>query len=138
MTEISVLIGDGQRLMREGLATLLELAPDIRVVGQAGDGAEAIELARRLQPDVVLLDIGIPGSDGPSTEVRASVTVTQAIRAGSPGTQVLILTTFDDDEALPAALRAGACGYLLKDRPSEQLVEAIRAAVGMASKASTR
>jgi DNA-binding NarL/FixJ family response regulator len=123
--EISVLIGDGQRLMREGLATLLELAPDICVVGQAADGGEAIELARRLQPDVVLLDIGIPGSDG--------VTVTRAIRAGSPGTQVLILTTFDDDEALPAVLRAGACGYLLKDRPSGQLVEAIRAAVASAA-----
>jgi DNA-binding NarL/FixJ family response regulator len=130
MTEISVLIADSQQLMREGLATLLELAPDIRVVGQAADGCAAIELARRLQPDVVLLDIRISGADG--------VTVTQAIRAGRPGTQVLILTTFDDDEALPAALRAGASGYLLKDRPSGQLVEAIRAAVGMASRASTR
>lgn len=130
MTDISVLIADGQRLMREGLATLLELAPGIRVVGQAADGGEAVDLARRWRPDVVLLDLHLPGSSG--------VTLTRAIRSEWPATQVLILATFDDDEALPAALRAGACGYLLKDRPSGQLVEAIRAAAGMASRASTR
>jgi DNA-binding NarL/FixJ family response regulator len=121
MTEIAVLIADGQPLIREGLTTLLALAPDLRVVGQAAGGAEAVELARRRQPDVVLLDLHLPGAD--------NTAAIRAIRAGQPATQILILTTFADDEALPAALRAGACGSLLKDRPSGQLAEAIRAAV---------
>ena len=117
---ISVLIVDDQRLMREGLATLLALAPDLRIAGQAGDGAEAIALALALRPDVVLMDIRMPGTDG--------VAATRAIRAALPDTQVIILTTFDDDEYVLAGLRAGACGYLLKDMPSEQLADAIRAA----------
>ena len=121
MNEITVLIADDQRLMREGLATLLALAPDIRIVGQAGDGAEAIELARQLRPAVVLMDIQMPGVDG--------VSATRAIRSTLPNTQVIILTTFDDDEYLVSGLRAGACGYLLKDMPSEQLADAIRACV---------
>ena len=123
--EITVLIADDQRLMREGLATLLALAPDIRIVGQAADGAEAIDLARELWPDVVLMDIQMPGTDG--------VAATQVIRSTRPDTQVIILTTFDDDEYLVSGLRAGACGYLLKDMPSEQLAEAIRAAARGAS-----
>ena len=120
VNEINVLIVDDQRLMREGLATLLALAPDMHIVGQAGDGAEAIRLAKHLRPDVILMDIRMPGTDG--------VTATQAIRAALPDTQVIILTTFDDDEYVLAGLRAGACGYLLKDMPSERLVDAIRAA----------
>jgi DNA-binding NarL/FixJ family response regulator len=120
MSEITVLIADDQRLMREGLATLLALAPDIHIVGQAADGAEAIDLARQLRPDIVLMDIRMPGTDG--------VAATQAIRSALPQTAVIILTTFDDDEYVLAGLRAGACGYLLKDMPSEQLAEAIRAA----------
>ena len=121
MAEIAVLIADDQRLMREGLATLLSLAPDIRIVGQAADGAEAIDLARRLKPDVILMDIQMPGTDG--------VAATQTIHLELPDTRVIILTTFDDDEYLLTGLRAGACGYLLKDMPSEQLAQAIRAAV---------
>jgi DNA-binding NarL/FixJ family response regulator len=120
MEIIKVLIADDQRLMREGLATLLALADDIDVVGQARDGAEAIESARRLKPDVVLMDIQMPNLGG--------VEATRLIRAILPQTQVIILTTFDDDEYLLSSLRAGACGYLLKDMPSEQLAEAIRAA----------
>ncbi len=120
METIKVLIADDQRLMREGLATLLALAADIDVVGQAADGAEAIESARRLKPDVVLMDIRMPNLSG--------VEATQAIRSILPRTQVIILTTFDDDEYLLSSLRAGACGYLLKDMPSEQVAEAIRAA----------
>ena len=120
MAEIAVLIADDQRLMREGLATLLSLAPDIRIVGQAADGAEAIDLARRLRPDVILMDIQMPGTDG--------VAATQTIHLELPDTRVIILTTFDDDEYLLTGLRAGACGYLLKDMPSEQLAQAIRAA----------
>ena len=120
MAEIAVLIADDQRLMREGLTTLLSLAPDIRIVGQAADGAEAIDLARQLKPDVILMDIQMPGTDG--------VAATQTIHSELPDTAIIILTTFDDDEYLLTGLRAGACGYLLKDMPSEQLAEAIRAA----------
>ena len=120
MAEIAVLIADDQRLMREGLTTLLSLAPDIRIVGQAADGSEAIDLARRLKPDVILMDIQMPGTDG--------VAATHTIHSELPDTHIIILTTFDDDEYLLTGLRAGACGYLLKDMPSEQLAEAIRAA----------
>ncbi len=120
MNEITVLIADDQQLMREGLATLLTLAPNLRIAGQAADGTEAIDLARELQPDVVLMDIRMPGVDG--------ISATQTIRSMLPKTAVIILTTFDDDEYLLDGLRAGACGYLLKDMPSEELAEAIRVA----------
>jgi DNA-binding NarL/FixJ family response regulator len=120
MNTITVLIADDQRLMREGLATLLALADDIEIVGQAADGQAAIDLARQLKPDVILMDIQMPGVDG--------VQATQAIRSIWPHTQIIILTTFSDDEYLMAGLRAGAIGYLLKDMPSEQLAEAIRTA----------
>ena len=120
MDEITVLIADDQRLMREGLATLLALVSGIRIVGQANDGAEAITLARQLHPDVILMDVQMPHTDG--------VAATKTIRAELPQTQVIILTTFDDEEYVRNGLRAGACGYLLKDMPSEQLAEAIRAA----------
>jgi DNA-binding NarL/FixJ family response regulator len=120
MAEITVLIVDDQGLMREGLATLLSLAPDLRVVGQAGDGIEAIALARQLRPDVILMDVQMPRMDG--------VTATQTIRAELTQTQVIILTTFDDDEYVRNGLRAGACGYMLKNTPSEHLAEAIHAA----------
>ncbi len=120
METIKVLIADDQRLMREGLATLLALADDIEIVGQAGDGAEAIKLAKQHQPNVILMDLQMPHVNG--------VEATKTIRAILPKTQVIILTTFDDDEYLLSGLRAGAVGYLLKDMPSEQLADAIRAA----------
>jgi DNA-binding NarL/FixJ family response regulator len=120
METIKVLIADDQRLMREGLATLLALADDIDIVAQAGDGAEAIELAQAQRPDVILMDIQMPHVNG--------VEATKTIRSILPATQIIILTTFDDDEYLLAGLRAGACGYLLKDMPSEQLADAIRSA----------
>jgi DNA-binding NarL/FixJ family response regulator len=120
MDTIKVLIADDQRLMREGLATLLALADDIDIVAQAGDGVEAIELAKIHQPNVILMDIQMPHVNG--------VEATQTIRSILPATQIIILTTFDDDEYLLAGLRAGACGYLLKDMPSEQLADAIRSA----------
>ena len=120
METIKVIIADDQRLMREGLATLLALADDIDIVAQAGDGAEAIELAKAHQPDVILMDIQMPHVNG--------VEATRTIRSILPATQIIILTTFDDDEYLLAGLRAGACGYLLKDMPSEQLADAIRSA----------
>jgi DNA-binding NarL/FixJ family response regulator len=120
MNTIKVLIADDQRLMREGLATLLALPDDIEIVGQAEDGAEAIALAQRQRPDVILMDIQMPRVNG--------VEATRTIRSILPQTQIIILTTFDDDEYLLSGLRAGACGYLLKDMPSEQLAEAIRSA----------
>ncbi len=120
MGTIKVLIADDQRLMREGLATLLALAADIEIVGQASDGAEAIELAKQHEPNVILMDIQMPNVGG--------VEATKTIRSILPQTQVIILTTFDNDEYLLAGLRAGACGYLLKDMPSEQLAGAIRSA----------
>ncbi len=117
---ITVLIADDQRLLREGLTTLLNLTGDIRIVGQASNGDEAISLAKQHQPDVVLMDIQMPHNDG--------VAATQAIHSAQPQTQIIMLTTFADDDYLFAALRAGACGYLLKDIPSEQLADAVRAA----------
>ena len=120
MAEIRVLLVDDQQLMREGLRVLLDLIPDIRVVGEAGDGAEAVEQAQQMQPDVVLMDVRMPQLDG--------VAATRHLREACPEIKVIILTTFDDDEYVFEGLRAGAAGYLLKDVPSEQLVDAIRAA----------
>ncbi|HEY52473.1 MAG TPA: response regulator transcription factor [Caldilineae bacterium] len=118
--QVRVLLADDQQLMREGLRVLLDLTPDIRVVGEAGDGAEAVERALALQPDVVLMDVRMPHLDG--------VAATRRLHEACPEVQVIILTTFDDDEYVFEGLRAGAAGYLLKDAPSEQLAEAIRAA----------
>ena len=120
MSEIRVLLADDQQLMREGLRVLLDLTPDIRVVGEAGNGAEAVERVQALQPDVVLMDVRMPGLDG--------VAATRRLHKACPDVKVIILTTFDDDEYVFEGLRAGAVGYLLKDVPSEQLAEAIRAA----------
>jgi DNA-binding NarL/FixJ family response regulator len=120
MGEIRVLVVDDQQLVREGLHVLLEMKPDIRVAGEAGDGVEAVEQTQRIKPDVVLMDVRMPKMDG--------VAATRQVRETCPDVQVIILTTFDDDEYIFDGLRAGAVGYLLKDTPSEQLAEAIRAA----------
>jgi DNA-binding NarL/FixJ family response regulator len=114
--EISVLIVDDQQLVRSGFAVILGMEPDIAVVGQAGDGEEAIVLARELTPTVVLLDIRMPNLDG--------LAAAQVILAETP-CRVLMLTTFDSDEYVYSALRSGASGFLLKDAPSEQLVTAV-------------
>jgi DNA-binding NarL/FixJ family response regulator len=118
--DIRVLIADDQQLVREGLRVLLDLTPGIRVVGEASNGAEAIERARQLKPDVILMDVQMPELDG--------VAATRRIQDTCPQVEVIILTTFDDDEYVFEGLRAGAAGYLLKDVPSEQLAQAIRAA----------
>jgi DNA-binding NarL/FixJ family response regulator len=118
--EIHVLIVDDQILVREGLRVLLDLIPDICVVGEAANGIEAVERARQLEPDVILMDVQMPEMDG--------VAATHKIRETSPNVQVIILTTFDDDEYVFEGLRGGAAGYLLKDVHSEQLADAIRAA----------
>ncbi len=117
---IRVLLADDQALFREGLRTLLDLQPDIEVVGEANNGQEAIEYVARAAPDVVLMDMQMPVMDG--------VAATRDIRANHPNTQVIVLTTFDDDEYVFDGLRAGAIGYLLKDVASDRLAEAIRCA----------
>jgi DNA-binding NarL/FixJ family response regulator len=117
---ISVLLVDDQRLMRQGLRTLLELQPDMRVVGEAGDGLEAERLVERLRPRVVLMDLRMPRQDG--------VTTTRRLTARWRDVRVLVLTTYDDDELVFSSIEAGAAGYLLKDVGSDALAEAIRAA----------
>jgi DNA-binding NarL/FixJ family response regulator len=118
MNDIRVLIVDDQTLMRQGLQTLLEMQDGIRVIGQAGDGVDALAQADALKPDVVLMDVRMPRLDG--------VEATRQIRARLPATQVIILTTFDDDEYVFEGLRAGAMGYLLKDVSAETIADAIR------------
>lgn len=117
--KIKVLIVDDQVLVRQGLATLLALEEDLDIVGQAGDGEEAITQCGFLQPDVVLMDMRMPRKTG--------VEATQEICKRYPAVKVLVLTTYDEDELIVGALKAGACGYLLKDSPSEKLATAIRA-----------
>jgi DNA-binding NarL/FixJ family response regulator len=117
---IRVVIADDQALFREGLRTLLAAHHDLIVVGEAGDGNEAILTAKSTRADVVLMDMKMPRLDG--------VAATKRLRVALPDCRVVALTTFDDDEYVFEALRAGAVGYLLKDASSERLVEAIRAA----------
>ncbi|MBE8991945.1 response regulator [Nostoc sp. LEGE 12450] len=116
---IKVLLVDDQGLIRQGLRALLELEPDLEIVGEAENGEQAINLVAEFQPDVVLLDIRMPIMDG--------VAATKEIQKRFPKTKILVLTTFDDDEYVSAALQNGAMGYLLKDTPSEELAVAIRA-----------
>lgn len=120
MTPIRVLLVDDQPLFREGVHTLLSLQPDLEVVGEAGNGEEALRLAARLRPNVILMDLQMPVLDG--------VEATRRLRLTQPDCRVIALTTFDDDEYVFEGLRAGAIGYLLKDTPSVKLLEAIRAA----------
>jgi DNA-binding NarL/FixJ family response regulator len=116
MPRLRVVIADDQALMRAGFRMLLEAQGDIEIVGEAANGAEALEAVRRTSPDVVLMDIRMPVMDGVEATRRM------------PGVRVVILTTFDLDEYVVDALRAGASGFLLKDSPPEDLVRAIRTA----------
>jgi DNA-binding NarL/FixJ family response regulator len=117
---VRTLIVDDQALFREALAALLEVQPEIEVVGEAGNGEQAVRLAADLRPDVVLMDLRMPVLDG--------IAATNRLRLEQPEVRVLALTTFDDDADVFAALRAGAVGYLLKDVSSTRLVEALVAA----------
>jgi DNA-binding NarL/FixJ family response regulator len=117
---IRILLVDDQALFREGLRTLLSVWPDLDVIAEAGNGQEAIDTAVNLRPDVVLMDLRMPVLDG--------VAATRRLLEKLPNTKIIVLTTFDDDDHVFDGLRAGAVGYLLKDVPSEKLVEAIRAA----------
>ncbi|MEC3918074.1 response regulator transcription factor [Nocardia sp. CDC160] len=115
---ITVVVADDQTTVRDGLTTVLSLLPDMRVVGEARDGAEAVDLVRRVKPRVVLMDLRMPGIDG--------VAATAAITAQHPETAVLVLTTYADDASIAGALRAGARGYLTKDAGRAEIAAAIR------------
>lgn len=117
---IRVLLVDDQALIREGLAIILGAQPDISVVGHAADGQEAIEQARRLQPDVIMMDIKMPRLNG--------IQATRQIKEALPATQIIILTTYAEDELVFEGVRAGALGYLLKDITRDKLAEAVRGA----------
>lgn len=118
-SEIRVLVVDDEPLVREGLKVIIASEPGLTVVGEAGDGAEAVSLARRLRPDVVCLDVRMPGIDG----IRA----TELLVAQDPAPKVLVVTTFGADDYVYGALEAGAAGFLLKRARAEELVAAIRA-----------
>jgi DNA-binding NarL/FixJ family response regulator len=115
---LRVAIVDDQQLVRAGFRMILEAEDDLEVVGEAGDGIAAVDLVRRTEPDVILLDVRMPHRDG--------IQATRDIVASGSGTRVVILTTFDVDDYVFAALRAGASGFLLKDTPPEDLVAAVR------------
>jgi DNA-binding NarL/FixJ family response regulator len=116
---IRVLVADDQAIVRDGLVTVLELLPDIEVVGQAADGVEAVRLAGELAPDVVLMDLRMPALDGAAA--------TERVLAQNPAVAVLVLTTYADDASIVSALKAGARGYLTKDAGRAELAAAVRA-----------
>jgi DNA-binding NarL/FixJ family response regulator len=116
---IRVLIADDQRVVRDGLSMLVSLIDGVEIVGLASDGAEAVRLAEAHRPDVIMMDLRMPGMDGAAA--------TAEVRERLPGTQVLVLTTYADEAAILSALRAGALGYLTKDASAEQIEAAVRA-----------
>lgn len=120
MKSIRILICDDQALFRDGLRMLLSLHPDLEVVGESENGDAAIQAALRLKPDVLLMDLRMPGMSG--------IEAIRRVRSACQQTRVIVLTTFREDEDIFEALRAGACGYLLKDIPADQLAVAIRTA----------
>lgn len=120
MDPLTVLLIDDHRVVRQGLRDFLELQEDIEIVGEASSGEEGVQLARELIPDVVLMDLVMPGIDG--------VEATRQLKAVSPSTRVIVLTSFADDDKVFPAIKAGAISYLLKDVSPEELAHAIRAA----------
>jgi DNA-binding NarL/FixJ family response regulator len=120
MDLIRILIVDDHPVVREGLAGMLAGQPDFAVAGEAKDGAEAVDMDAQLQPDVLLMDLRMPGMDG--------VAAIEAVRGKRPSANILVLTTYDSDADIVRAIEAGATGYLLKDTPREELFRAIRAA----------
>jgi DNA-binding NarL/FixJ family response regulator len=117
--KLRILLAEDQALVRRGISVLLSMEPDMEVVGQACDGIEAVAMARELRPDIVLMDLYMPRLGG--------VAATREITRDLPGTQILVLTTLNDDETVFEAVRAGAHGYLLKDVTEQELLETIRA-----------
>lgn len=118
MNELKILLVEDQTLMRQGLKTILNLEPGMRVIAEAEDGAAGLRMALELRPDIVLMDVQMPGMSG--------VEATQAICAAWPQARVIILTTFDREDYVYQGIRAGAVGFLLKDTPAEELVATIR------------
>jgi two-component system, NarL family, response regulator NreC len=118
MSKIRVLLTDDHMLFRQGIRTLLEAEPDIEVVGEAADAAQAVAMARQVRPDVVLMDIGMNG--------MSSFEATRQIRKERPETRVVFLSMYDDDEYLAECMEMGADGYLLKESPADQLITAVR------------
>jgi len=118
MKAIRILLAEDQTLMRQGLKTLLELEPGLKVIAEAADGREAVKLALQLRPDITLMDVQMPNLNG--------VEATAEICRAWPGARVIILTTFDRDDYVFQGVRAGAMGYLLKDLPAQKLFETIR------------
>jgi DNA-binding NarL/FixJ family response regulator len=121
MTKIRVLLADDQDIIRTGLTIILNHQDDLDVIGQAADGVEAVDLAKQLKPDVILMDIKMPRLNG--------IQATRQIMAALPRTQIIILTTYDTDDWVFDGIRAGAVGYLLKDTPGDNLAEAVRGAM---------
>ena len=125
---IRVLIADDQRVVRDGLSMLVALIDGVEVVGTASDGAEAVQLAAAYRPDVIMMDLRMPGTDG--------ISATADLRERLPATRVLVLTTYADEDAIVPALRAGARGYLTKDASAEQIeaaIHAVHAASGLSN-----
>jgi DNA-binding NarL/FixJ family response regulator len=118
MNKIRVLVTNAETIVREGLSAILSLQPDMEVVGQAGDGIRAVELAEKLQPDVILLDLAMPRRDGLKT---IPILIKQV-----PHSRILMLSSFAEPELASAAIKAGALGYLLMDATRDQLLQAIR------------
>lgn len=119
MNSLAVLIADDHPLFRKGMRSLLRTMPDVTLVGEAKSGPEAVELALAHQPDIVLMDLQMPGGSG--------LAATRELNRHSPNTRILVVTLFEDDDSIFAALRAGAHGYILKDADEEEMVRAIRA-----------
>lgn len=120
MTTIRIVLADDHPVVREGLRGMLTAEPDFKVVGEASNGAEAVTLAEQLQPDVILMDLRMPGVDG--------VAAIEMLQARGSAVQVLVLTTYDSDADIVRAVEAGATGYLLKDAPRQELFRGVRAA----------
>lgn len=125
MQPIQILLVDDHTMLRDGLRNILQMEPDMQVVGEAADGESAVRQAESLQPDVVLMDIHLPGIDG--------IEATRRVRIACPRAAIIILSMHDDDEFLFSAIREGAAGYLLKSLPSSEVVRAVRAAATGAS-----
>ncbi|MEV7020544.1 response regulator transcription factor [Kitasatospora sp. NPDC093558] len=125
VTPVTVLIADDDEVTRSGLRTLLALQPGIAVVGEAADGIEAVEQARRLRPDVVLMDVRMPRCNGIEATRRLLATSAEPTGAAEPP-KVVVITTFENDDYVTAALGAGAAGFVLKRRPVRQIAEAVR------------
>ncbi|HEY0261244.1 MAG TPA: response regulator transcription factor [Lacisediminihabitans sp.] len=115
---ISILVADDHPIVRSGIVALLQTAPDLEVIGEAADGGQAVELAARLKPDLVLMDLRMPVLDGDEATAR--------ILAADPGIRIIVLTTYESDESILTAIEAGASGYLLKAAPQEEILAGIR------------